>query len=430
MRVLITAPHYAAIRSLRPYADHIAVLVQTKRAIDHLLPAPGTYSKFVDSRTRLPSPDKDWQSGRMDENNTKREEKYVASLIDICIRQKIDVILPVDDPDVFILSKNKSRLSKSGIGVPVPEFSTTRILLDKYDMIRFAEQCGFPTPRTFKPKDIGDLAMIIDEMPPPYVVRPRQSRHGYGLEIAATRRELSAKYEAASRRFDKPIIQEYIPGREKQNFYTVVGADGKIVHISCPRIVRYRNRLFLNSSASCVSSSQHPGLGKVIDMVEQLAWSGCLTVQTKIDSRDGVAKLMEFNPRLGNHAFYMTEAGVNAPLLALDCLRQTGLKAGKLREGVLFLEPSEDLFGLPFELADRVVFMLRTRLLNRTPVDTSNEPRPLLGTLRAYASDYFGQRDRAVEPVVGNFLIDPVPSFLQLLLLGAVSLKRLRKIGR
>ena len=430
MRVLLTRAQYAAIHSLRPYADHIAVLVQTKRAIDHLLPAPASYSRHVDSRIRLSSPAKDWQSGRIHESNTKREEEYVASLVDICARERIDVILPVNDPDVYILSKNKSRLSEHGVAVLVPEFSTTRILLDKYDMVRFAEGCGFPTPRTFKPRDAGDFAALFNDLPPPYVVRPRQSQHAYGFEIVATQDELPARYEAASRRFKDPIIQEYIPGREKQNFYAVVGSDGKIVHISCPRIVRYHNRIFQNSSASCVSSLQHPDLEKVINMVEQLSWSGCLTVQTKIDSRDGVAKLMEINPRISAHAFYMTEAGVNAPLLAVDCWRQTGLKAEELQEGVLFLEPFEDIFSLPLELADRIVFTIRTRLLKRAPIDTSNEPLPMLGTLRAYASDYFGHPNKAVEPVIGNFFSDPIPSFLLFLVSGAYSLKRLPKIGR
>jgi len=430
MRVLLTRAQYAVIDSLRPFADHIAVLVQANSAIDRLLPAAASYSKYVDSRIRLSTPSKDWQSGRLREDNTKREEDYITSLIDICSRERIDVILPAGDPDVYVLSKNKSRLSEHGVVALVPAFSAARVLLDKYDTIRFAERCGFPAPRTYMPKDANAFAAVLEDLPPPYVVRPRQSRHAYGFEIVATREDLPARYEAARRRFENPIIQEYIPGREKQNFYSVVGPDGKISHISCPRIVRYHNRLFQNSSASCISSLQHPYLGHVINMVEQLGWSGCLTVQTKIDSRDGVPKLMEINPRISAHAFYMTEVGVNAPLLAIDSWRQTGLKAAVPQEGVLFLEPIEDLFGLPLELIDRTVFTLRTRVLNRPAIDISNQPLPLLATIRAYASDYFGKRKKAVDPVTRNIFSDPVPALLTLYASGVYSLLRLPKIGR
>jgi len=430
MRILLTNAHYAVVDSLRPFAEHIAVLVQANRSIDRLVPAAAAYSKHIDSRIKMFSPGNDWQSGRMNEGNTQREEDYITALIDICARERINVIFPASDPDVYVLSKNKSRFSEHGVAVLVPEFSTTKILLDKYATIRFAEECGFPVPRTYMPKNADDFAEIFTELSPPYVVRPRQSQHAYGFEIVSTRDELADRYAAASREFEAPIIQEYVPGREKQNFYAVADANGKVVHVSCPRIVRYRNRLFQNSSASCVSSHSHPDLDKVIHMIEQLGWRGCLTVQTKIDSRDGVGKLMEINPRISAHAFYMTEAGVNAPLLAVDSWRKTGFKAETPQEDVLFLEPFEDLFGLPFELIDRIVFTLRTRLLNRAPIDTANQPLPLLDTLRTYASNYFGKQKKAVDPISRNIFSDPVPAILSLYASGVYSLLRYPKIGR
>ena len=62
-------------------------------------------------------------------------------------------------------------------------------------------------------------------------------------------------------------------------------------------------------------------LGRVRDLVGALGWTGALTVQTKVDARDGKAKLMEVNGRAGTHLWYFTELGVNAPLFALRAER-------------------------------------------------------------------------------------------------------------
>ena len=83
--------------------------------------APAAVSRFVDRVYPVPLAIQDWRRGGLEEANTAAEEAYVQAVLEICERESLDTVFPTWDPEVLLLSKNKDRLARRGITVPVPE---------------------------------------------------------------------------------------------------------------------------------------------------------------------------------------------------------------------------------------------------------------------------------------------------------------------
>ena len=99
MRLLVTntaAPQaYTVMRALRPYADILVATVSGKRPLGVWPTCSAAYSRLVDRRYRVPSPELDWHEGRVSPENTAREQAFIDAILDVCRRERIDTIFPL-----------------------------------------------------------------------------------------------------------------------------------------------------------------------------------------------------------------------------------------------------------------------------------------------------------------------------------------------
>jgi hypothetical protein len=223
-----------------------------------------------------------------------------------------------------------------------------------------------------------------------------------------------------------PVIQEFVPGRERQNFYLVADRASEVAAVLCPKVVRYASRLYNDNFGSVESANAHPLLSRVKQLVRELEWSGALTLQTKVDVRDGVPKLLEMNPRVGLHLWYRTALGYNEPLTCLQIARGQDVPAHEFPEGTLLLTPLEDSLRIGVDFLDRLIYRLR----GGPPIDPHNPPRPFGERARAYARDYFGKKPRAFSPYWTHLLDDPLPCLLWWYAYAGFCARSLRTLGR
>ncbi|MCZ6893008.1 MAG: ATP-grasp domain-containing protein [Gammaproteobacteria bacterium] len=388
------------------------------------------YSRFVDARYNIPTPNADWQSGRIELKNTEAEAKYLKALLEICDKEKITVIYPSRDPDIYICSKNKQMLQDRNILTPVPELDILLGVLDKGRTIELAQRAGFPCPKTILGYRGMDISAVNSAFGPPWIIKPRTSAGSTGMAIVNDLAKLQHTIEHVVAHYGNPLIQEYIPGSQRQNFYVLVDGNGDIHHIVCPNIVRYCRRLYRDSTAASLSSTEHPWLPQVRDFVRSLNLRGAMTVQTKIDARDNTPKLLEINAGIRAHSWNAVALGVNSPLLCLKTERKEKLPTvGEIPSGILFLDPIQDLTGFPTEFADWLVFWVRTKLLRRKPTDVNSSPPGPYRMLRSYAENYLGKHRKAFHPTVSLMLRDPKPNLLSAYIQLRYSLSNLRKVG-
>ena len=95
------------------------------------------------------------------------------------------------------------------------------------------------------------------------------------------------------------MIQEFIPGRIKENLFVVVDHDACIRSFMRTEVLKIRQRLVQDSVASFRIAVDSLLYVQAQALMREIGTWGGFTCQTKIDARDGVPKLLEINPRLG-----------------------------------------------------------------------------------------------------------------------------------
>lgn len=431
MRLLVTNTRagqaYTIIRMLRDHAEWIsAEMYGSNWLTAHT--ATAAFSRLVDARHVVTSPEEDWAAGHIQRENTEREERYVRDIESICEQDRIDTIYPSYDPQVCIFSKNKERFAQRGIRIMVPDYETVLPLLDKSRTIKIAEAAGFPCPRTFR-LDEHDPLDLAERIEAPWVIRPTTAARSRGMVVINKKEELEPVVAGLRGNYRGLIFQEYIPGNLCQNFYVLIGRDNEILSLVTPRVLRTSHRVYRNSSASVVFGHEHEYNERVRDLVQRLNWHGGLTVQTKIDARDGQPKLMEINPRMGSHLWYATEMGINTPLMYLRSFN--GEKVEPVRDypgATLLLEPFEDFIGLLFALLDRGAWRVR-RLFGRGTTDPAGIPASVPQTFRNLKKDYIGRHEKAYMPQFRYGLRDPMVFLLKSWAVLRFELSQLKRIG-
>jgi biotin carboxylase len=434
MHLLVTntrhSQAYTIIRALRPHARKIVTTIYGEHRLAARL-APAANSRHVDRRYYVPSAAADWQAGRIGDQNTAGEEAYIQAILAICEREAIDTIFPTWDPKVYLFAKNRARFEARGIVLPVPDYEAVLMALDKYATIRAAEQVGFPCPRTRLPQTEAELDEVAREIGFPAVIKPRFTTGGKGLRVVRDLGELRQAWRLAVAGAVPPMVQEYVPGTEKQQFYLVLDRGGALKLGFCPRTLRLFLRIYRNSSGASESAEPHPYLSRAARLAQSIGWWGGATVQTKIDARDGLPKLMEMNPRLGHHLWYMTALGLNVPLMCLQIARGEPLES--VREyptGTLYLSPVEDAQVFLFSILDLLLYRFRTGLLGKPALDARNAPPSLRSLGRSYAGTYLGRRARAFDPFFRHCLEDPAPAVLWWFVFSSQVLQAARHLGR
>jgi hypothetical protein len=264
------------------------------------------------------------------------------------------------------------------------------------------------------------------------VIKLRFTTGGRGMAFVEDRDKLVEKCRVTRARHGAPMIQEYIPGPDlTENVFVVLGRDGRPVVATT---VRVRRQNFAISGPA--TASQMAPLGaigrKAIVLAQHINWWGGVTVQYKLDARDGQPKLMEINPRLGIQLWYRTEIGINEPLMCLQIARGESVEAVKDNPtGCLLLRPFEDLILRPLDFFILALHRFQSAVVKHRLMDPLARLSPTENRFSCYWNDYFGKRERRLEPYARYALADPLPLILWILKLLTSFLEGLtRKIGR
>jgi hypothetical protein len=402
---------YTILRCLRSEAKKIIITEGGDSVGSTGFQGMAAFSRFVDARYRVPYFAGDWLAGRLETANTPAEEAYIQRIEEICALEGVDVIFPSLDPEVYLFAKNKARLARQGIVTVVPEPEVIRIPMDKGLTIRVAQRVGFPCPKTYWPESEAELDAIRDNSDPPWIVKPRFTAHGAHMAYVDDPAKLRATFAEVSRFQRSPMLQEYIGGRQRQNYYVTLDRDGEILSMLSPQVTRTFKSGYRVACKTCISASTGPNLPELRSLLRELRLWGGYTIQTKIDPRDGQAKLLEINPRLGHHLWWRTGLGVNEPLICLQLARGQS-PSGNLRfpDGVIMLDPFHDLFFLYNQVVEAMFAALRALMRPRGDSEAIAEPdNPggVLATLRLYKRDYLNRNAKLLCPEVRNLLVDP-----------------------
>lgn len=415
MNILITNGQedqaYLIAVALRKKANRIVMAFPEKTS--ESLVAPGRFSRFVSARYSIPSPAKDWAKGNLDDRNSEVEEAYIQAIEEICRSENINVIFPSFDPDIFVLSKNKDRLAIQGILCITGSLGALEQVLDKGKTLEAARRSGFPVPHSRVVHTKQELDSALSAIQGPWIIKSRMAAHNQNLELVQDRAEAYSQFEVINQRQPGPLVQERVPGHGRQNFYMVVGKRGEILSSFVPETIRTRPRGITNANSACVTRSIVPLAQELSKLVAETGYEGFMTVQTVLDQRDGVPRLMEINPRIGNRLWQRLAVGINEPILMVEDARGEELTPlPSVPDGVHVVDPIYDIRHLA-DLLIRFIPHRFLRLAGRTPRTDQIANQSFFEAARSMAQSYFGPQKTVYSFYVTGLLVDPFPCVIR-----------------
>jgi predicted ATP-grasp superfamily ATP-dependent carboligase len=304
MNVLVTdgrqRPALAIVRSLGRRGLSVLVGAETSASL-------ASSSKYCERHVTYPSPERD-------------QKAFDRFMLALTRRGEADVILPVTDVAMAAISANQDAL-RHHCALACPPFAAFEAVTDKWSLIRRAEACGVPTPRTRLVEGASDLRKIENLANGPAVVKPVRSRVRTGGGWTATavhyvqsRREIRRLFEENESLQRCPsLVQERIVGSGVAIF--VLFAHGRLLAEFAHRRLREKPPSG-GASVLCESVAVDPRLREfAVRLLGPLGWHGVAMLEFKQDDRTGALYLIEVNGRFWGSLQLAIASGVDFPFM-------------------------------------------------------------------------------------------------------------------
>ncbi len=259
------------------------------------------FSKYCKRKLIYPSPG-------------KSPKEWLRFIVKELKKGHYDMILPIDDQATLLVSKNKKILSRY-TRVPVADYDVFIKAWDKAETLKLAIEKDIPCPKTYFVESLEMLDKLSQEISFPVVIKPRISSGTRGIVYVAKREEFCSRYLRIHKRYEFPIVQEYIP-QEGQAYgvSTLLNKDSEVRAVFIHK--RLREFPVSGGPSTLRESVWKPELAKLgIKLLQAMNWYGVAMVEFKEDPRDGIPKLMEVNPRFWGSLELARLAEVDFPYL-------------------------------------------------------------------------------------------------------------------
>ena len=240
---------------------------------------------------------------------------YVSRLFDIVEKHKIEILMPSSGYDIYQYSENKEKLLKLGALPVVSDKKTMERCRDKMQTFNYLSK-KFDLP--FTTLDYKKTSRF------PLIAKPRYGKGSKGLVKIDNEKEL--KYVQTKKDKDNLIFQEYLPGTE----YTIdVLSDLECEPIIAVPRIRLETKAGISTMGKIVKDENISDTCKSIAKCLKIRGPCCIQMK---ESKEGILKIVEVNPRMGGGTFFTTLAGANFPAMILDMVNGKKLKIPKISE--------------------------------------------------------------------------------------------------
>lgn len=235
-------------------------------------------------------------------------KEYLKSVVDLCNKNKIQVLFIGSDVELPVLCNNKEYIeNKTGTVIITSQPHIVEMCRDKYKTNEFLRENNLNSIPTCLYDEIDDF---LKDHKFPLVVKPREGFGSKLFQIVNSIEELEFANKAITRIGWKPMIQKYLQG--DSNEYTTgltLGRDKNQIMstITLKKILKHGQtyKAFID---------KYPKVTKVCNQIaKKLKTFGPLNIQSRIDMDDNQVKVIEINPRFSASGPMRTVAGVNEP---------------------------------------------------------------------------------------------------------------------
>lgn len=273
---------------------------------------------------------------------------YVDRLIEICKKEKVDVVLPFMSAELLPLIDRKKEFESIGVKVSVSDRRSVEITTNKYKFYKFLQKNQLPVPRFSSIRKAEDLIDACKACGYPEnavcvkatelsgsrgirIIKPDISRfeilfHEKPNSFFTTMDDLLSTLQEKDN-MPEMMAMEYLPGMEGS--VDLLADHGKILYMA------YReSTINLHSIPQTGELKDNPEAYEIAKaVISLLGLSGNADLDFKNDA-DGHPVLMEINPRIAATMRIFKEGGLNLPYLRIKHLLGEELPDIQIRYGV------------------------------------------------------------------------------------------------
>ena len=260
----------------------------------------GFFSKYSNERVMYPAP-------------KTSPDGFFNTILELAKHHHYDFVLPTDDISSEVLLARKDALEQY-THLPIVAYETFMKARDKSQTLKIAMQNNIPCPETFFPDEekIGDIAR---RAPYPLLVKPNLSSGARGITLVPNKDDLETTYRTVKAEYGECHIQEYIPKgglQYKADLFLDASQELKA------GIVYSKLRYFpIHGGSSIINRTvlRPEIIENAHKLLKAMKWRGFADFDFITDPRDGMAKLMEINPRIPACFRITVAAGIDFPYM-------------------------------------------------------------------------------------------------------------------
>lgn len=230
------------------------------------------------------------------------EENYIPTILDICRKEKIQVVTTLIDPEIMILAENRKKFEDMGIIVLAPDKKTAEVCFDKYELYKHLKANGINTTLTYSDLDSFEKGVKNGEIKFPVFVKPRCGSGSVGARKIENMDTLTKEME------EDPslIIQEYMLGAIDTDADIYVDTISKeVVSIFSKKKLETK----IGGASKTISYKDDKLNQFIIHALKCMKFNG--TLDMDLWYRNGEYYLSEINPRFGGGYLHAYGAGVD-----------------------------------------------------------------------------------------------------------------------
>ncbi|MFZ4413692.1 MAG: ATP-grasp domain-containing protein [Bacteroidales bacterium] len=227
-------------------------------------------------------------------------------------KKKIDIILPVDEALIHLLSKQREKLEKDIPIAPIPNTEVFEIAQNKWLFAEWLKKEQLPTPPTILFQNNARFSASLSLLTFPVLLKPVYGGGGIGIRLFENAAELNDFCKDFNGR-EKHIVQSFIDGYDIG--CNVLCKDGKILSHTIQKGFISASLPFCSSSNLDFYEDENVLLF-VSKVIAKLKWTGIVNFDLRYDEKENQLMVIEMNPRYWASLLGSLATGINFPYLA------------------------------------------------------------------------------------------------------------------
>lgn len=238
--------------------------------------------------------------------------QFTGALLALLDRQRPDVIIPTRGIEAACHARD-AVAARTRCLLPTPE--AFEVLNDKARLLERCAALDIARPRVFQPEEA--VRFLKDSPDAKVVIKPRRDvGGGHNVHFVSDPATVDTIHQRVTAEHGGALISDFIPG-PTENLRAV-----QLLFDSASRLIAFfvlrKLRIWpagVGITVAAVSTHETALVANLTPLLQQLRWQGPADAEFKIDQRDGIARILEINPRFSGAVHFPIACGVDMPLL-------------------------------------------------------------------------------------------------------------------